>query len=260
MRIWVVILLLLVLPQEDPYKWGRPTSKGVDKYVERNWLVFIEDYQKHVGDTLFYEPYVTSDDLSKYYNYTKGESGWFEPPDLITVDNQTRYIDYELSRLSEFRKSQYREANLFVRGVVMHELTHAYIHQIMKVVEYSDTMRLHRDFATGLRIVPQDNYFTEFIEEGICEWVSADMQEIIPYDELVLIKNHHLSPDKRNSYEVKYRYARQFVSVLIKTYGLRPAIVLIVSNPAPTREEILCPQNYYDRLSIYLHERNQENH
>ena len=248
----IVIALLLILTlnvSSQEYKWGRPTVKGIDAYVETNWLVFITDYQNHVGDTLFYEPFISTDDLSKYYNYTRGESGFFEHPDNIVVDNRTKYIDYELGMLSTFQRSQYRETNQFVRGVVMHELTHCYIYQVMQLARDS----LHRDYREGLRMIPVDNYYTEFIEEGICEYVAADMQEIIRYDERVQIKKGDLSTANRNSYEVKYRYALQFVEPVLKTLGIRQAIFVIVSNAPPTREEILNPSLFYDRLGIYRH-------
>ena len=123
MRAVVIILLslisLLSFSQDDLYKWGRPTSKGVDAYVERNWLVFIEDYQEFVNDTLFFEPFISTDDLSDYVNYTRGDMGYYERPDNIIISNEPRYIDYELSRLSDYEKNRYREATQFVRGVVV---------------------------------------------------------------------------------------------------------------------------------------------
>ena len=131
----------------------------------------------------------------------------------------------------------------------MHELTHCYIYQVMQMSRDS----LHRDYREGLRMIPVDNYYTEFIEEGICEYVAADMQEIIRYDERVQIKKGDLSTANRNSYEVKYRYALQFVEPVLKTLGIRQAIFVIVSNAPPTREEILNPRLFYDRLGIYRH-------
>ena len=241
----LAVIFLLLLPQvQDEYKRGRPTSKGVDKYVERNEYQFVIDYQNHVGDTLFYEPFISSDDLTKYYHYTGVESGWFERPDNIIVNNHSQYIDYELSRLSRFRKSQYREATMFVRAVVMHELTHAYVYQIMMKCQYDKT--LEYEWRQGLRMLPTDNWFTEFIEEGICEWVVEDMGEMIGYDEEVVLIKKDL--DNRNSYEIKYRYSKQFVSPIIEEFGLEAAIYMVLSNAPPNREEVLNPKQYYDRL------------
>ena len=238
MKTLIFIFLLLLFPQEDEYKWGKPTSKGIDKYVERNEYQFVIDYQNHVGDTLFLEPFVSTDDLTKYYQYTKGESGYYERPD--------NYIDYELQRLNSYRRNQYIEVNKFVRGVVMHELTHCYFYQQQLLVQHGDS--LHRDYAMGLRIIPVDNYFTEFIEEGFCEYVAADMDEIIPTTEDLMMFKKDLSRQYRDTYRVKYSYSRQFVMPIIEKHGLRHAIQLVVSQPPPTQEEILDPQRYYDRL------------
>jgi len=252
MRLLILTVLLLLPQQELEYKWGRPTSKGVDKYIEANEYQFIIDYQNHVGDTLYFEPFISTDDLSDYVSYSRGEAGFFERPDNVVIHNRANYIDYELRLLSDFRKSQYREANKFVRGVVMHELTHAYIYQIQVVQGH--LKQLEYEWRQGLRMLPVDNYYTEFIEEGICEYVAADMGTIIPYDEDVVLIKNDLSNSNRNSYEIKYRYASQYVSVLIKKYGLKPAIELIVANKPPSKEEILKPRLYYDRLRIYEYE------
>ena len=253
MRLIIFLLLIPALLQcQDPYKWGKPTSKGIDNYIERNEYQFIIDYQNHVNDTLHFEPFIDSEDISDYIDYSRGEAGFFERPDLVLIHNGANYLDYELSRLSSYRKQQYREANMFVRGVVMHELTHAYIYQIMAVQGHKGM--LEYEWRQGLRMLPVDNYYTEFIEEGISEYVAADMREIIAYEEKQVLIKKDLSSANRNTYVVKYRYARQFVEVLIKKYGLKPAIELMVANKPPSREELLNPSLYYDRLSIYVHE------
>lgn len=254
----LIFILLLVLPQQElEYKRGRPTSRGVDKYVEANEYQFIIDYQNHVGDTLVFEPFISADDLSDYVGFSSGEAGFFERPDNVVIHNRANYIDYELRLLSRFRKSQYREANKFVRGVVMHELTHAYIYQIQVVQGHRK--QLEYEWRQGLRMLPVDNYYTEFIEEGISEYVAADMQEIIPYDQEVILIKKDLSSASRNTYEIKYRYAMQFVTPVIREYGLKPAIELIMATKPPSREELLAPSLYYNRLRIYRYESGIDN-
>ena len=244
---WLIITILVLFPQQDLYKWGIPTSRGIDKYVEANWFVFIQDYQNHISDTLFYEPFISTDDLSRYFGYKGGDLGYFEYPDNIIVTNEPRYIDYELNRLSRFQKNQYRETNQFVRAVVMHELTHCYFYQNVMQVRNGDS--LHIDFRPGLRIVPQDNYGADFLEDGFCEYVCADMDEMIPYDQKHFLIKNDLSTANRYSYEVKYRYAMQFITPVIQQHGLRHAIRTVVSHAAPNQEEILNPELYYHRLN-----------
>jgi len=242
----LIILLFLLLPQQDEYKWGRPTSKGVDDYIERNEYQFVIDYQNFVKDTLFYEPFISTDDLSDYYNYIRGDMGYFERPDNIIISNEPRYIDYELQRLSEYERNRYREATQFVRAVVMHELTHCYFYQIVMIAEYDK--KLEYEFRQGLRIIPVDNYGTDFLEEGICEYVVEMMQEMICGEEKIEINRNDLSLAKRNQQRVKYGYSRQFVKPVVEEFGLKHAIYIMVSNKPPSDEEILNPKLYYDRL------------
>ena len=243
----IVILLLVFLPlQQDEYKWGRPTSKGVDNYVERNEYQFVIDYQNYVKDTLYFEPFISTDDLSDYVNYTRGDMGYFERPDNIIISNEPRYIDYELSRLNQYERNRYREATQFVRGVVMHELTHCYFYQIIMMAEYDK--KLEYEFRQGLRIIPVDNYGTDFIEEGVCEYVVELMQEMICSEEKIVINKNDLSQANRNQQRVKYGYSREFVKPVVEEFGLKRAIYIMVSNKPPSDEEILNPNLYYDRL------------
>ena len=51
-----LIIILLLLPiqekQDYPLKNGRPTSRGIDSYVEDNADVLILELQEFIGDTL----------------------------------------------------------------------------------------------------------------------------------------------------------------------------------------------------------------
>ncbi len=248
MRWLVISILFLFIPQQDEYKWGVPTSKGIDNYVERNQYQFVIDYQNFIGDTLYFEPFISTDDLSDYYDYNEGTAGFFERPDNIVISNEPRYLDYEVQRLSDYQKSRYKGNNLFVRAVVMHELTHAYIYQIMMVAQHNKN--LEYKWRQGLGMIPVNNYYTGFMEEGICEVVVQLMQEMICYEDDIGISKSDLSRAKRKNYEVKYRYGSQFVKPIILEYGLKPAIYLILSNKPPSKEEILEPNLYYQRLCV----------
>ena len=246
MRVLVLMIFLVLFQQELEYKWGVPTSKGIDKYVERNQYQFVLDYMEFIEDTLYNEPFISTDDLSDYVGIGDA-SGFFERPDNIVIDNRTRYVDYEVRRWSEARKQRYRGNNMFVRGVVMHELTHAYFYQVMMIAQYEK--ELEYEWRQGLRMIPVDNYYTEFIEEGFCEAVAVMMDEIIPYPDGLGISKQDLNLKNRKTYEVKYMYSSQFVQPLIDEWGLKAAIFLVVTNRPPTNEEILDPESYYNRLN-----------
>ena len=245
MRTLILFLLLVLIQQDLEYKWGVPTSKGIDKYIQANEYQFVRDYQEFIDDTLYFEPFISTDDLTDYVGIGDA-SGFFERPDNIVIDNRTRYVDYELRRWSEARRNRYRGNNMFVRGVVMHELTHAYIYQIVMRAEYDK--KLAYEWRQGLRMIPVDNWYADFMEEGLCEAVAVMMDEIIPYPDDLSISKQDLSPRNRKTYEVKYMYSSKFVQPLIDDYGLKAAIYLVVTNKPPSSEEILRPESYYQRL------------
>jgi len=239
----IILFLLLFSIQDIEYKFGKPTTKGIDYYVDLHWFDFIEDFEASVQDSIF-GLFISTDNLRGYEQH---ELGYFQPPNSIVVTNEERYIDYELNMMSDFKKSQYRETNQFVRAIVMHEICHAYFYQLLKLCDKGDS--LEYEFRLGLHIVPQDFYGTEFCEEGICEYVVETMGERIAYDEKVRITANKLI-NNRNSYEVKYRYASQFVKPIVDSLGIRNAILTIVSNKPPSNEEILKPEFYYKRIRI----------
>ena len=56
MSVYMIILLLLLPGMEDhkyPLKNGRPTSKGIDLYVEENADRLILEFQEFIDDTLY---------------------------------------------------------------------------------------------------------------------------------------------------------------------------------------------------------------
>ena len=67
MAMVLFILLLLVPVQEKPdypLKNGRPTTKGIDRYVEENAERLLSEFQEFIGDTL-YNANIYTEDLSK---------------------------------------------------------------------------------------------------------------------------------------------------------------------------------------------------
>ena len=63
-----LFILLLLAPLQErpdyPLKNGRPTSKGIDRYIEENGDALIMELQDFIGDTL-YNTYLYTEDLSK---------------------------------------------------------------------------------------------------------------------------------------------------------------------------------------------------
>ena len=53
-QIFILFLMIQVGTSEDyPLKNGKPTSKGIEQYVEENSDRIIKEFQDFVGDTLY---------------------------------------------------------------------------------------------------------------------------------------------------------------------------------------------------------------
>jgi hypothetical protein len=251
----VIIILLLLFggisqtnSQELLYKHNRPTSKGISSYIKANEINFIEDFQKFVGDTLM-DVYIEVDNLSEYTEHDSLELGRFYLPNDIIITNEEMFLDYRLQYLSKFRKGLYLENNQFVYATVMHELMHFYFYQILLESRYAGKS-ISPEYAANFRMFPVYEYGAEFIEEGICEYLVNKMQEIIPFKTTKQYDREYLV-DNKNKYEIKYRYSSQYVQDFLNNRGLKQGIIILIQNKPPSIEEIINPQKFYSRLSIY---------
>ena len=76
----ILILILFVFPQmrqDYPLKNGRPTSKGIEQYVEDNAESLIREYQNFIGDTL-YNIYIYTEDLTHFSGHVLTNSLLYE--------------------------------------------------------------------------------------------------------------------------------------------------------------------------------------
>jgi hypothetical protein len=129
---------------------------------------------------------------------------------------------------------------MFVRGVILHELGHHYI------VQVANEMR-----EEGLYVDKAFSKFNldsvNFIEEGICEYGSYKLGEILSKNTYTPKEVKDLSY-KNNAYNTYYRYSRVFVRSVLETYGMKSGIKILLSNKTPSIEEMLDPKKYYSRL------------
>ena len=238
--------------EQYQYKHGKPVSKGIDYYVKKNVDNFVNEYQAFIKDTL-YNYYISTADFRDYADYDSLELGRFYIPDEIVINNEEEYYDYDIKYLSRFKRRIINEYNIFVKGVAMHELTHDYFYQIILEMRMDTTV--HVDIAyNNFRIYPNEEsrFTSEFIEEGVCNYVMIKMQESVPYEKYILTDINDII-NKKKIYNVKYQYSyfylQNFLDNTIQQYGrIKEGIEILLANKPPTYEELLTPNLFFNRL------------
>lgn len=238
-----------------PLKAGIPTSEGIEAYVEdRAEGLAAFEYERFVGERLR-EAYIYTnrnyedennsyDEESEDASISKESIKYFElgnhQGSEITLTSKELYLGYSLKTTKKWMLSGYEESNAFVRGVILHELGHHYVAQV------ADEMR-----EEGLYVDKAFSKFNldsvNFIEEGICEYGSYKLGEILSKTTYTPKNVRDLSY-KNNAYNTYYRYSRVFVKSVLETYGMKQGIKILLSNRTPSIDEMLDPKKYYSRL------------
>lgn len=248
----LLIIIVLLLPQDKPVyplKNGRPTSKGIEHYVEEQGDRLITEYQEFVGDTLA-DIYVYSADLTENGYYDPFELGRYFPNEIF-ITNAEVFIAYELESLTRRERDKINYSNLFVKTAVFHELTHHYINQVGMEMVSRDHWEVDRAYQAFFRMYSRaDSPGSRFIEEGICEYVCLKMGDIIaPRRDYVPRKTADLNR-KENTQKVYYRYASRYLSPFLDSTGLKEGIKILLHNSPPSQEEILAPELFFARLEL----------
>ncbi|MEN8202347.1 MAG: hypothetical protein ABFS28_07115 [Bacteroidota bacterium] len=239
--------IALPVPQDYPTKNGKPTRKGIEQYIEDNSASILIEYQNFIKDTL-YNVWFYTEDLTDYLANDPLELGWYYPNEIYITTSEL-FIAYELADLSKVHKALISESNKFVKSTVIHELTHNYIHQISIEMRSVDKISVHRSFQTNLWILTsQESFGRSFIEEGLCEYISEKMGELIPSKRPYIPGTVEDLIDKNNSYNVKYKYSTHFLKPFLDTKDFKKAVKIILHNAPPSYMEILDPERYFDRL------------
>jgi hypothetical protein len=244
--IWCALVLSLSA-QDYPLKKGKPTHRGIVMYVEQEAPKVLREFQEFTGDSI-YEVEILPADRDDHWEGKELELGHFFPNEIY-VSTAEAYEAYELADLKAWRRKNLRESNLFVKAVMLHELTHAYIYQTGQVMMDVDQIWVHPAYRPGIWMAhPGETFGSVFIGEGICEYVCGEMGEI-------LLPEHPRVPQSRedllkeeNRYWVQYIYAAAFLDTFLDTTGLKEGIRILFHNPPPTEEEILEPELYFGRL------------
>jgi hypothetical protein len=251
----LLLSLICVSTRQDkyPYKSGKPTTAGIEQYVMENSEKFVYEFQRFVHDTIYSDIYFETDNLSEYYGGDSTELGYFYIPNSVVVTNQPLFYDYELSFMSKYHRRSVVESNAFVKATMMHQIAHVYFYQTLQELRY-EKRKVALEFRNNtLNVYPNSNYNAEFIEEGVCEYISNRMGEIINSNKYAP-KNVKELLESRNTYLVKYNYSRNYVAPFLDHYlernDLKSGIKILLTNRPPTNEEIVHPELYFARLNI----------
>jgi hypothetical protein len=248
----LLIIFLLFLPLQEktdyPLKNGRPTSKGIDLYVEENSDRLISELQDFIGDTL-YNANIYTEDLSKSGDQNPLELGNYYPNEIF-ITNAEVFIAYEVELLSREQRDTIITSNLFVKAAVFHELMHHYIYQLSIEMLRHDRIRVDRAYQTFFRIYSdRDDPGSRFIEEGICEYVTLKIKARIAPRRPHIPRNIKELNREENEYNVFYRYAAYTLTEFLDAQGLKRGIKILLHNRPPSTEEMLHMDLYFARLN-----------
>jgi len=248
----LAFIMLLLLPftsiEKYPLKYGKPTPKGVEMYIEDNWESLIDEYLTYVKDTFWLDVWVYAEDLTNWVDHDTLELGrYFNGEAVISMD--TLFKAYELKPLSKFKRFNIGESNAFVKSTVFHELTHHYINQIGKEMVYFDSVRINRSYESNIWIIRDYSMFgSTFIEEGICEYMVEDMGEVIAPKRVSIPKNQSDLTNNKNRYKYVYKYSAEYVRTFLDTIGFKRGVKILIHNEPPTYQQILNPELYFNNL------------
>lgn len=245
----LLILVLFFIPQEEPKllynKDGRPSTKGIKEFIDLNQERIISEYESRV-DSLF-EVFIYTEDLSYY---SESELGAFYAPGEIVVTDREKFIEYEFNNLSNFKKKTISSRERTVKGVIFHELTHAYFYQTIWYLNRNG--HITYPVYSSVTIIPNHEivFGARFIEEGICEYMVYKLGEASPLTDFYIPRSKEFLLDSNHYTNNVYYYSVYFIRDFVDKYGLKKSIEILVNNVPPTYEEILTPSNYFSRLNI----------
>lgn len=260
---YILIILITVLSvsfQSDkiaPYynKKKEPTTWGINDYILKNQDNIVKEYEYFIEDTLIFEIDIWTEDFSKF---SDGKAlGEFYFPNQIYITNEERYIDYEFHRLSKFKQRFLPYTERTVKAVIFHELTHAYIYQIIYNM-IQENRHVCIEYKYNLRILPRasSKLGATFIEEGICEYVVYYLKESVPLGNVYVPKNEKELLDESYYINNVYQYSVYYLKDFLDKHGIKRGIEILISNEPPNYEEILNRDLFFKRLIINEEEKN----
>lgn len=246
-RIFTILFLFLSFnPQKDPNynKQGKPSTYGINAYIENNQLDIIKEYEYRV-DSL-YDVYIYAENLNE--SNDEEDLGQFYLPDYIIVTNEEKFVAYEFKDLSKFKQRTIMYNERTVKAVIFHELTHAYFNQVLITMKNNNQYTSPEYGILRMFPNPSTQFGSTFIEEGICEYVIYYLNESNPIKNIPIPDNTTDLLANANKINNLYYYSVIFLQDFLDKYGIRKGIEILVSNKPPSYEEILDPKQFFNRI------------
>jgi hypothetical protein len=251
---FILVFILLLFPQEQyPLKNGRPTTKGIDYYVQVNQYKLVDEFQTFIKDTLYNDVYMIAEDFTKHSDNDSTTLGLTEYQQSlaseILINDKGDFSGYDIASFSKTKIKKKEDYYQFVKSTIFHELTHVYIFQCILIMR-SKNMYIDPEYNDVMRIYPsyEKKFGSDFIEEGICEYLVQKKGEIYPYEDLLIPVSKKELLDTKNLFLIQYKYSSFYLKEFLDTTGLKNGIFMLLSNKPPTYEEILKPALFYSRL------------
>ncbi len=246
---FLIIAVVLILPKSDINynRKGEPSSKGIYEFVSKNQTQILNEYMYKI-DTLYTDVYIEVIDFRDLYDYNTLELGRFYVPNAVMITCEEKFAAFEFKDLSKYTQKNFQPYENTVKGVIFHELTHAYVYQLQIIMRY-DSISVASDYIT-IRLLPtiSSNFGADFIEEGICEYAVILTGEKLPYKYVYIPKTEGDILNKDNEVLIKYQYSVFFLEDFLNQKGLKEGIKILLRNSAPTYDEILEPKKFFERL------------
>jgi hypothetical protein len=215
---------LLILLLSPLFLYSQVTKNGIHNYVSNNGNIFSTEFENFYDIKINREIEFESGDILEYSN---------NPNELGKSDSFLNFviISDDSSKYSGYYKTKKSHTGIFVKSVILHEICHFYIRNI---IDSLPSVKKEYKYATFGAI---------FIEEGICEYSVINMEELEP--------NYYFPKNLEDTINVKYRYGPYFVKSILDKYGFKNGVIILLKNEPPTEKEILNPDFFYKRIKIF---------
>jgi len=220
-------------------KIGFPTAEGVEMYVNK--------YDSKVKRQFKRQFNAKFKDLNIGTKYIEKDYGKYDTdPDVDStyISTAKQFTAYEMESLSPQAKEALKEANVTVKGRMIHEMAHDYTCQIIDEMleeNYNIHSTMHRNSA-GLSY--------NIIREGIAQYCAEKMGEVIlmKKEDCAPKSLEYLTSPERDTWDLQYQYGYYFVEPILNELGLKEGIEKIVSAKGPMMTELCNPEVYYKRI------------
>lgn len=240
----ILIFLVILFSQQNDYynKQGKPSSYGIQKYIKENQDNLISEYEYRIDS--IYDVYVYTDNLREFED--SEELGIFYIPDQIVISNEEKFIEYEFKNLSKLKQKTIHYSERTVKAVLFHELTHVYFNQISKIRQNNNLYVSPEYTSVNIYANAELSFGSEFVEEGICQYVTYYLNESVKPDKVV--KPESIKELLDNKVLIMYEYSVYVLQDFLEQKGLKQGIEILISNKPPSYSEILNTELFFNRL------------